>query len=115
MSSSSSGHSPISITMTSTRTTPSSHQSNPLLPISIVNNSTSIAQVPNYESIPQRNVGAFPCSNPINPHMRDRENRLQTFVDRATNWPAHRINATPREIVDAGFFYLGNTKLLKIF
>ena len=49
----------------------------------------------------------FPCRNPINPHMRSVETRLQTFVDRATYWPAHRINATPRDIANAGFYYLG--------
>ena len=49
----------------------------------------------------------FPCRNPINPHMRSVETRLQTFADRATYWPAHRINATPRDIANAGFYYLG--------
>ena len=114
MSSDSRGHSPISITMTSTRTALTTHQSNSSLPISIVSNNTStVTSVPNYESTPQQNAVEFSCSYPINPHMRDDENRLQTFADRATNWPAHRINATPREIVDAGFFYSGKTKQLK--
>ena len=49
----------------------------------------------------------FPCRNPINPHMRSVETRLQTFADRAIYWPAHRINATPRDIANAGFYYLG--------
>ena len=81
-----------------------------------VNKSTPVVgQITNNASIPQRNAEIFPCSYPINPHMRDNDNRLQTFVDRATNWPAHRINATPREIVDAGFFYLGKTKVKHMF
>ena len=107
MSNTSFGHSPLNSAVTSTWTVPTTHQSNSC-PVSTVNTSVGASEAsPNYESIPQRNVSTFPCHHPINPHMCDRENRLQTFVDRATNWPAHRINATPREIVDAGFFYLG--------
>ena len=82
--------------------------------VSRANASTSVAEAdPNYESMPQSSPGIFPCLHPINPHMRDSENRLQTFADRAANWPAHRINATPREIVEAGFYYLGQS--IKIF
>ena len=55
----------------------------------------------------------FPCFHPVNPHMRSTEARLQTFIDNSSIWPAHRIRATPREIVDAGMYYLGglNTKI----
>ena len=49
----------------------------------------------------------FPCNHPINPHMRSKEARLQTFLDNSTRWPAHRIRATPQQIVDAGMYYLG--------
>ena len=78
--------------------------------VSRVNASTSVAEAdPNYESMPQPSPGIFSCLHPINPHMRDSEVRLQTFADRAANWPAHRINATPREIVEAGFYYLGQS------
>ena len=49
----------------------------------------------------------FPCRNPINPHMKNVKTRLQTFADRASYWPGHRINATPRDIANAGFYYLG--------
>ena len=49
----------------------------------------------------------FPCNNPINPHMRSKEARLQTFLDNSTRWPAHRIRATPQQIVAAGMYYLG--------
>ena len=65
------------------------------------------------QSIPRSNLELFPCRQPINPHMRNCEARLQTFAERATNWPAHRINATPREITEAGFFYLGESKSIK--
>ena len=55
----------------------------------------------------QQRREVFPCHHPINPHMQNREVRLQTFIDRSETWPRHRINATPQEIADAGFFYLG--------
>ncbi|XP_076805788.1 baculoviral IAP repeat-containing protein 7-A-like [Clavelina lepadiformis] len=49
----------------------------------------------------------FPCSNPVNPHMRSEESRLQTFLDHSSSWPSHRIHATPRQISKAGMYYLG--------
>ncbi|XP_076800003.1 baculoviral IAP repeat-containing protein 7-like isoform X9 [Clavelina lepadiformis] len=49
----------------------------------------------------------FPCSNPVNPHMMSEESRLQTFLDHSSSWPAHRIRATPRQIANAGMYYLG--------
>ncbi|CAK8686351.1 unnamed protein product [Clavelina lepadiformis] len=49
----------------------------------------------------------FPCSNPVNTHMRSEESRLQTFLDHSSSWPAHRIRATPRQIANAGMYYLG--------
>ena len=39
--------------------------------------------------------------------MRSKNARLQTFLDNFTTWPAHRIRATPQQIVDAGMYYLG--------
>ncbi|XP_076811409.1 baculoviral IAP repeat-containing protein 7-like isoform X2 [Clavelina lepadiformis] len=53
------------------------------------------------------NMNLFPCSNPMNPHMRSEESRLQTFLDHSSSWPAHRIRATPKEIANAGMYYLG--------
>ena len=50
----------------------------------------------------------FPCLHPINPHMRNEESRLQTFHDHALIWPAHRVKATPKDIAEAGMYYLGN-------
>ena len=55
----------------------------------------------------------FPCLHSVNPHMRSREARMQTFLDHSTVWPAHRIRASPQQIVDAGFFYLGNRDRVK--
>ncbi|XP_076803172.1 E3 ubiquitin-protein ligase XIAP-like [Clavelina lepadiformis] len=52
-------------------------------------------------------ISLFPCSNPVNPHMRSEESRLQTFLDHSSSWPAHRIRATPRQIANAGMYYLG--------
>ena len=49
----------------------------------------------------------YPCIHPINPHMRTREARLQTFTDNSARWPAHKTRATPQQIVDAGMYYLG--------
>lgn len=45
--------------------------------------------------------------------MRSREARMQTFLDNASNWPAHRLRATPSELVDAGLFYLGDRDRVK--
>jgi len=55
----------------------------------------------------------FPCTNPVNPHMRNLETRLQTFRDRADIWPAHRIAATPEQMAQAGLCFLG--KMLESF
>ena len=64
-------------------------------------------------SVTAENAELFPCLYPVNPHMRSAEARLQTFIDNSSIWPAHRIRASPREIVDAGFYYLG--ELLSMF
>ena len=55
----------------------------------------------------------FPCLHPVNPHMRNKEARLQTFLDNSSIWPAHRIRATPQQIVDAGMYYLGERDRVK--
>ena len=46
----------------------------------------------------------FPCLFPVNPHMRNSEDRLLTFDHR---WPKHKINAAVPHIVKAGFYFLG--------
>ena len=111
MSPSSCGHSTIS-SITTTNWTPPL-QTATVRSVPNVRNISSIGVDPLNESMPQANPEIYPCLHPINPHMRDSENRLQTFADRAANWPAHRINATPREIVEAGFYYLGELGLAK--
>jgi len=58
-------------------------------------------------TIPEQLAHIFSCSNSVNPHMRSKAARLQTFRDRSDEWPAHRIAATPEQMVQAGFFYLG--------
>ena len=55
----------------------------------------------------------FTCLHPVNPHMRSSEARLQTFLDNSSIWPAHRIRATPQQIVDAGMYYLGERDRVK--
>ncbi|XP_076810466.1 baculoviral IAP repeat-containing protein 3-like [Clavelina lepadiformis] len=46
----------------------------------------------------------FPCLNPVNPHMRREEMRLDTFDRR---WPSAKVKATKQQIAKAGFFFLG--------
>ena len=58
-------------------------------------------------------MGSFKCLSPINPHMRNREMRIQIFLDHSSNWPAHRIRATPSDIADAGMYYLGDRDRVK--
>ena len=55
----------------------------------------------------------FPCLHPVNPHMQCSEARLQTFLDNSSIWPAHRIRATPLQIVNAGMYYLGERDRVK--
>ena len=55
----------------------------------------------------------FPCSNPVNPHMRSEAARLQTFRERSHTWPAHRIAATPEQMSQAGLYYLGERGRVK--
>ena len=63
-------------------------------------------------SVPEQLTQTFPCSNPVNPHMRSAAARLQTFRDRSEEWQAHRIAATPERMAQAGLFYLG--KIVKV-
>lgn len=51
----------------------------------------------------------FPCLNPVSPHMRREEMRLDTFDLR---WPSAKVKATKQQIAKAGFFFLG--KVLNI-
>jgi len=55
----------------------------------------------------------LPCSNPVNPHLRNVTARLQTFRERSHTWPAHRIAATPEEMSQAGLYYLGERDRVK--
>ena len=87
------------------------------------NNLEAVRQTPlpvgNSSPINHRNESSenlrnlFPCLYPINPHMRNKEARLQTFLDNSSIWPAHRIRATPQQIVDAGMYYLGERDRVK--
>jgi len=58
-------------------------------------------------AVPEQVTQIFPCSNPVNPHMRSEATRLQTFRDRSDEWPSHRIAATPERMAQAGLYYLG--------
>ena len=55
-------------------------------------------------------VEEFPCLQPLRPKFRKKDVRMKTFE----NW-VWKINATPRELVDAGFYYLGTGDLVTCF
>ena len=74
--------------------------------------SSTFAMTPNqFENLSLQD--SFSCLFPVNPHMRTKEARLQTFLDNSSIWPAHRIRATPQQIVDAGMYYLGERDRVK--
>nr|CAB3225580.1 ZF(RING)-14 zinc finger protein [Phallusia mammillata] len=52
----------------------------------------------------------FQCNFAVNPHMRNEDTRLETYDHR---WPTSQVNATPRQIAAAGFFYLGERDRVK--
>jgi len=57
----------------------------------------------------------FPCNNPVNPCMRNPQKRLDTFYERARNWPRDRLTATPADMANAGLYYLGTHDRVKCF
>jgi len=67
----------------------------------------------NASSISEQLAQIFPCSNPVNPYMRSKAARLQTFRDRSDEWPAHRIAATLEQMSQAGLYYLGESDRVK--
>jgi len=67
----------------------------------------------NTSSIFEQFAQIFPCSNPVNPHMRSEAARLQTFRERSHAWPARRITATPEQMSQAGLYYLGERDRVK--
>ena len=69
--------------------------------------------VPAGDLMRQNITSQFPCLFPVNPQMYKKLDRLQTF--KVPNiWP-HHIFATPNELTDAGFFYLGESDRVKCF
>ncbi len=68
---------------------------------------------PDFSAEDRRNLNAlFPCLHPISPYMRDIDSRLETFDNR---WPAHKARATPQQIAEAGFFFLGERDRVKCY
>ena len=57
----------------------------------------------------------FPCNNAYSPHMTSLESRLQTFIDRERNWSQVRVKATPKQMAEAGLFYLGDHDRVKCY
>ena len=47
--------------------------------------------------------------------MRHNQKRLDTFYERARNWPRHRLTATPADMANAGLYYLGTHDKVKCF
>ena len=54
----------------------------------------------------------YPCNNPINPHMRTMNARMETF---AFGWDNSRTRATPRQFAESGLYYLGDRDRVKCF
>nr|XP_039257850.1 baculoviral IAP repeat-containing protein 3-like [Styela clava] len=67
-------------------------------------------KVPEYPDTPDERATNFPCRFPSNPHMRNLAAREDTFDRR---WPVGRTAATPAEISQAGFFFLGERDRVK--
>jgi len=57
----------------------------------------------------------YPCDNAYSPHLTSLESRLQTFIDRERNWSKVRVKATPRQMAEAGLFYLGDHDRVKCY
>ena len=57
----------------------------------------------------------FPCNNPTTPCMRNEQRRIDTFFERARNWPQERLAATPADMANAGLYYLGTQDRVKCF
>ncbi|XP_077974045.1 baculoviral IAP repeat-containing protein 7-like [Styela clava] len=56
----------------------------------------------------------YPCRAPVNPHMESVINRLESFKPRpGCRWPSDKLRATIDELVNAGFFYLGERDRVK--
>ncbi|XP_077974223.1 baculoviral IAP repeat-containing protein 7-like [Styela clava] len=56
----------------------------------------------------------YPCTSPVNPHMTSVVSRLESFKPRnGIRWPSERLRATIDQLVNAGFFYLGERDRVK--
>ena len=62
-----------------------------------------MCDVPN--SIAENVEESFACRAPYNPHILNSDERLQSFTK---NWPV-KEHITPREMADAGFYYLDDS------
>ena len=68
---------------------------------------TNVITVHNIQALLRQN---FPCSFPVNPHMKEESARLVTFDQR---WPSSKIQATPLQVAQAGFYFLGERDRVK--
>ena len=59
-------------------------------------------------------MARYPCLHPVNPHMKSISARAETFGTRNGNrWPQEKLRATTDELVNAGFFHLGERDRVK--
>ena len=63
------------------------------------------------DSTPKTTMELFPCRSPLNSHIRSSDVDMQTF---AKNWSV-KGQATPREMADAGFYYLDDSNRVICF
>ena len=63
------------------------------------------------DSIAENVEEPFACHAPYNPHMVNSDESLQSFTK---NWPV-KGHVTPREIADAGFYYLDDSNRVICF
>ena len=85
----------------------------PVVSSSKLNSTKNVTKNSVCETNEQERRQVFPCLSPINPHMCRKETRMQTFLDHSNKWPAHKIQASPQHIADAGMFYLGERDRVK--
>jgi len=56
-------------------------------------------------------VEEYPCTNPINPHMRQESMRIQSFYSQS--WNQDFLQASPEELAKAGLFFTGRSDRVK--
>jgi len=63
------------------------------------------------DECPPSPVEEYPCSDPINPHMRQESARIQSFYSQS--WNLDFLQASPEELAKAGLFFTGRSDRVK--